>query len=297
MDNQSEDLFEVIKKALRNARKAPPFKWIFVSKPRIAVLRFSGVIADNGAMWRGAISHAKCAKLIEKAFKVPDLEAVALVINSPGGASAQASLISSQILKLSQEKEKPVYAFVEDVAASGGYWLACTADEIYTQESSIVGSIGVISAGFGFEDFIKRYDIHRRIHTVGKDKAFLDPFEPEKDGDLKRLTRIQKSIHETFKDWVKERRGAVLKGKLNAIMEGDFWTGREAADLGLTDGIGDMRSVLEEKYGDKVKFVEIQQEKKFFSSFLPMGQESRAEWIYDAMEAVENRTVWQRFGL
>ena len=171
-------------------------------KPRVSVIRLSGVIADSGP-GRGGISHHRYEKSIFYAFEEFDLQAVLLVINSPGGSPAQSSLIGDQIRRLSEEKEVPVYAFVEDVAASGGYWLACAADEIYANETSIVGSIGVISASFGFKDVIEKYGIERRVHTSGKNKSFMDPFKDEKPADVKRLKGIQWELHETFIGWVK----------------------------------------------------------------------------------------------
>ena len=182
-----------IRKAAKFLKSAPIIGGLFEKHPKVITIRFSGVIADN-SMKRGGISYAKYASLLDKAFDKHEISAVALIINSPGGAPAQTSLIANHIRRLSEEKDLPVYAFVEDVAASGGYWLACAADEIYAQSTSIVGSIGVISASFGFEDFIAKHDIHRRVHTSGKEKSFMDPFTPESKADLERLKSIQKDI-------------------------------------------------------------------------------------------------------
>lgn len=273
---------------------------MFTMKPMVSVVRMAGVIADSSQMRKAGINQQKFAKLIDKAFDVPDVKAVALVINSPGGAPTQCSLLSSQIRKLSEEKEVPVFAFVEDVAASGGYWLACCGDKIYAQNSSIVGSIGVISASFGFEDFIKRYDINRRVYTSGKDKSFLDSFMPEQTKDVTRLKKLQAAIHDDFKSWVRERRGDRLNGTDNALMEGAFWTGMDAEEKGLIDGIGEMQSTMKEEFGDDVKFIEFAPEKKWFGSMLPFAEGDaslRGDMVVEALDALETRGYWSRYGL
>jgi len=293
-------MLRMLKNILSQAQKIPYIGVLFEVKPKVAVVRMSGIIADSASVRRAGVSHDKFKDVVERAFEVMKLKAVALVINSPGGAPAQCSLISAQIRRLSEEKDVPVFAFVEDVAASGGYWLACIGEEIYAQESSIVGSVGVISAGFGLEDFIKKYDVHRRVYTSGKDKSFLDPFEAEKPKDVTRLKQLQSSIHESFKSWVKARRGDKLQGTDNELLEGAFWTALDAKDKGLIDGIGDAESVMKEKFGDDIKFVELEPEKKWFSSFLPIGGENKApkeDWILAGLNVVEDRATWSRFGL
>lgn len=263
---------------------------------KVVVLRMAGVIADSSQMRRAGINYHKFKEAIEKAFDVPRAKAVAIVINSPGGAPAQCSIISSAIQKLSNDKKIPVYTFIEDVAASGGYWLACLGDEIYAQSTSIVGSIGVISSGFGLDEFIKSHDITRRIYTSGRDKSFLDPFKPEKADDVARLKSIQADMHETFKDWVRQQRGIRLNGDDSTLMEGGFWTGRAAHELGLIDGIGDVTSVMREKFGDDIRFVDCSPEKKsWITSLLPFG-EARID-IGDVLDKAEERTIWSRFGL
>ncbi len=263
---------------------------------KVVVLRMAGVIADSSQMRRAGINYHKFKESIEKAFEVPRAKAVAIVINSPGGAPAQCSIISSAIQKLSNDKKIPVYTFIEDVAASGGYWLACLGDEIYAQSTSIVGSIGVISSGFGLDEFIKSYDITRRIYTSGRDKSFLDPFKPEKADDVARLKSLQADMHKTFKDWVRQQRGIRLNGDDSALMEGAFWTGRAALDLGLIDGIGDVTAVMREKFGEDIKFVDFSPEKKsWIASLLPFG-EARID-IGDVLDKAEERTIWSRFGL
>jgi signal peptide peptidase SppA len=278
----------------------PYVNTVFKMKPMVCVVRMAGVIADSSQMRKAGINQQKFSKIIDKAFDVPDVKAVALVINSPGGAPAQCSLISAQIRKLSEEKDVPVFAFVEDVAASGGYWLACAGDKIYAQSSSIVGSIGVISASFGFDDFIKRYDINRRVYTSGKDKSFLDTFLPEKPADVTRLKKLQESIHDDFKLWVKERRGERLNGTDAKLMEGAFWTGSDAHDFGLIDGIGGMSTIMKEEFGDDTKFIDFDAEKKGLLSFLPFMEAKASlhgDMVVEALDAVETRGFWTRYGL
>lgn len=262
-------------------------------RPKVAVVRLSGVIADS-AMRKNGLSHAHYAGLIEDAFEVKDVREVAVVINSPGGAAAQAALIAGTIRQCAHEKKVPVTAFVEDVAASGGYWLACAADKIYVQPSSIVGSIGVIAAGFGFEDFIKKHDIKRRVHTSGHSKSMLDPFLPEKKEDVERLRVLQDEIHAQFIAWVKDRRGARIKGSDSELFEGQIWTGAGAIPLGLVDAVGDVRGVYHEKYGDKVRFIEFTPEKPFWQSV--MGVKMQQSLAEETLSTLENRAEWSRFG-
>lgn len=264
---------------------------------KVAVLRFAGIIADTTVMRRAGVNWNKFREAIPAAFEVSRLRAVAIIINSPGGAPAQCSLITDQIVALSKEKKIPVYAFVEDIAASGGYWLACAGDEIYVQETSIVGSIGVISSGFGLDQFIKKHDVQRRVYTSGKDKSFLDPFKPEKEDDVQRLKAIQADMHESFKAWVKSRRAGKLAGDDSELMEGAFWTGRDAVDKGIADQIGHVVTIMKEKFGDEIKFVDCTPEKKsFLSSLLPIGGDSKLD-LGQIVEVAEERSAWNRFGL
>lgn len=264
-------------------------------RPKVAVLRLTGVIADS-PMRRQNISHAKFEKAIERAFEIYKLKALALLINSPGGAPGQSALIASHIRRLAEEKNVPVYAFVEDVAASGGYWLACAADEIYAQDVSILGSIGVISASFGFQELIARYGIERRVHAEGKDKPFLDPFVEEKPADIKRLKAIQKDIHKAFINWVKARRGEKLNGPDKDLFEGQFWTGEAALENGMIDGIENLRHFAREKYGERVKLVDFSPDRSWLSSLL--GSEMRRPALgEDLAAALEERAARARYGL
>lgn len=259
----------------------------FIAKgPVVAVIRLQGVIASGG---RGSLNDAGLATLIEKAFSRGKPAAVALSINSPGGSPVQSSLIAARIRRLSAEKGVPVHAFVEDVAASGGYWLATAADHIWADETSIVGSIGVISAGFGLDQLIERYGITRRVYTAGQSKSILDPFQPEKAEDVARIRTLQDRIHATFIDQVKSRRGARLPEGRD-LFTGDIWVGRDAQDVGLIDGIGHLVPKMKELFGDKVKFAAYQQRRPFLSRFgLSLGQA--------VMGAVEDRAAFARFGL
>ncbi|MFV0360255.1 S49 family peptidase [Tropicimonas sp.] len=217
--------------------------------PLVSVVRLSGLIASGG---RG-LSDAGTAAIIERAFSRGRPRAVALVINSPGGSPEQSSLIAARIERLAAEKDIPVTAFVEDLAASGGYWLACAARDIIVDRNSIVGSIGVISASFGLQDFIARHGVERRVHTAGRSKSFLDPFQPEKEEDVARLATLQEQIHAGFIDQVKSRRGDRLAAT-GDLFTGDVWVGSSAVEVGLADAVGHLVPVMKERYGDKVRF-------------------------------------------
>lgn len=266
------------------------------SKPPIVpVLRLSGVIGQGGGLRQG-LTLAGLAGPIEKAFSMKRAPAVALAINSPGGSPVQSALIAGRIRELAAEKKKPVYAFVEDVAASGGYWLALAADAVYADKSSIVGSIGVVSAGFGFPELIARHGVERRVYTAGSSKVILDPFKPEREEDVEKLRALQRDIHEAFKDYVRDRRSGKLTAGDDILFEGDFWTGSKALEFGLVDGIGHMLPVLREKFGEKVKLRAVTQTKGWLRRRLNFG--SALEGLAaDAIAAVEERTHWQRFGL
>ncbi len=264
--------------------------------PTVAVLRLSGVIGQMGSLRRGGLALSELAEPIEKAFKLPRLKAVALAINSPGGSPVQSSLIAGRIRALADEKEVPVYAFCEDVAASGGYWLACSADEIYADGASVVGSIGVISAGFGFTGLIEKLGVERRVYSAGDRKAQLDPFQPEDPKDIRHLKVLQKDLHAQFKGYVQERRGEKLTGAEKTLFSGDFWTGRVAVDMGLVDGIADLRGKMREIYGEKVSLRLVTQPRSWLQR--KFGMEDRADrWARDVVGVVEERALWNRYGL
>lgn len=222
------------------------------SRPFVPVIRLHGTIASGGRPG-AALNDAALAPLIDRAFSRGKPAAVALSINSPGGSPVQSSLIASRIRRLADEKGVPVHAFVEDLAASGGYWLATAADDIWIDESSIVGSIGVISASFGLHDLIGRYGVERRVHTAGRSKSFLDPFRPQTEDDVARIKALIEPMHQTFIAQVRARRGDRLVADGPDLFTGDVWLGRQAVDLGLADGIGHIVPKLRALYGDKVR--------------------------------------------
>ena len=263
--------------------------------PRVSVLRLSGVIASGGSPLRKNLNYDSLEPVIKKAFQDKKQSAVILCINSPGGSPVQSALIGKRIRQLADKNKIPIIAFCEDVAASGGYWLASCADEIYADESSIIGSIGVISAGFGFTEAISKLGIERRVYTSGESKSVLDPFKKESPKDVARLRGLQNDIHEHFIEHVKSRRGKKLNEE-EPLFTGLFWTGKKAEKLGLIDGIGAMQDVLTEKFGDDVKIKQITQKKGLFSL---AGSSSRlgAAISYELIEHLEHRHLWARFGL
>ncbi len=266
--------------------------------PRIHVLRLEGTIAAGKSMRGGNLNMEVLEPVLVKAFR-KGIAAVALQINCPGGSPVQSALISERIRALSTEFNVPVYAFCEDVAASGGYWLACAADEIYADENSIVGSIGVISMGFGFPRALGKLGIERRVHTAGEAKSTNDPFKPEKPEDVKKLKAILADMHESFKALVRERRKGKLKGEDKELFTGAYWTGNRAVELGLIDGIGHMRAIMRAKFGEKAEFRKIPLQQGWGLRRLGLGQsrEVAADFADAALEALESRSQWQRFGL
>jgi signal peptide peptidase SppA len=254
--------------------------------PRVAVVRLHGAIATGS---RGQINDETLAPAIEKAFRKGKPDAVALSINSPGGSPVQSALIAARIRRLANEKDVPVYTFVEDVAASGGYWLACAGDKIFADRSSIVGSIGVIMAGFGAQDFIAKHGIERRIYTSGENKSQLDPFKPEDPEDVARLKGISDEIHAAFIDHVKASRGTRLSAEAN-LFTGEFWTGARAVELGLADGLGHLVPKMKEIFGDKVEFSVYGPKRGFLRRF-------GATLAGDLLNVAEERGLWARFGL
>jgi serine protease SohB len=265
------------------------------------VVRLAGVIGISSPL-RPGLSIASVARPLERAFAMRRAKAVALAINSPGGSAVQAHLIYRRIRALAEEKDIPVIAVVEDVAASGGYMIACAADEIICDMSSIVGSIGVVGGSFGFDKAMTKLGIERRLYTSGERKAMLDPFLPEKPSDVERLKAIQHEIHENFIALVKARRGAkLINGHENDLFSGEFWTGNRGLALGLVDAVGDLRGALRERYGDKVRTPLIVERGLFGRRALGVSGGldalSGPNLAEDALAALEARAVWARYGL
>jgi signal peptide peptidase SppA len=258
--------------------------------PIIPVVRLQGVIAADTRP--GRLNIASVNPLLERAFKTKGSDVVAIIVNSPGGSPVQSRLISKRIRDLADEHEKKALVFVEDAAASGGYFIAVAGDEIIADPSSIVGSIGVIYAGFGFEEAIGKLGVTRRVYTAGANKSTLDPFLPEKQADIERIKTFELDIHQVFIDHVKSRRGERLKGTDDQLFTGEWWTGVRGLDLGLIDSLGDLHGVLRQRYGSKVTLLPIAAKRPLFS--LPRFGLSLAG---DAIATVEDRTHWSRFGL
>jgi signal peptide peptidase SppA len=285
--------------SVRNTLKLLPIERLRKHPPVVAVVRLEGVIAPR--RWRGALSLAGYAGVLDKAFSTSGLTAVALSINSPGGSPVQSALLYRRIRQLASEKNIPVYAFAEDVAASGGYWLALAGDELYAEEASLIGSIGVVTSSFGAHRLIERWGLERRLHTAGANKAMLDPFLPEDPADVARLTALQQDIHETFKEHVRRCRLGKIDPADDSLFSGEVMTGRMALARGLVDGIGDLRSVMRARYGDKVKLHPVAAERRrrwLLSRVRPAaGHEPVAAAVAELFERLEARALWARFGL
>ena len=256
------------------------------SDPSVAIIRLQGMIAGGS---RGTLNDRALAGVIEKAFAKGKPVAVALEVNSPGGSPVQSSLIGARIRRLAEEKKIPVIAFVEDVAASGGYWLAAAADEIYADPSSVVGSIGVISASFGAHELLARQGVERRVYTAGKSKSMLDPFRPEKPEDVARLKGLLEDIHTNFIDHVQARRGDKLDAETE-LFTGEVWLAAKAKELGLIDGVGHLKPMLQERFGEKVRFRRYGLRRPFFPR---LG----AQMVSDTLSSVEERAAYAQFGL
>jgi len=264
----------------------------------IPVIRLQGTIMAGGSQFRPGLSLATTAGLIEKAFAF-EAPAVAIAINSPGGSPVQSRLIYKRIRDLAVEKNKRVLVFVEDVAASGGYMIALAGDEIIADPSSIVGSIGVVSASFGFPELLRKIGVERRVHTAGQNKSVLDPFKPEKKEDVEQLKALQLDVHETFIDLVKARRGGKLADDPD-LFTGRFWTGRRGVELGLVDTLGDMRSFLKARYGKDAELRLIAPSRGFLGRRLAafgIGERVAAAAAGGLMDAAAERALWSRFGL
>ncbi len=261
-------------------------------KDVVAVVKLHGVITPSPSpLARGAINLGAVESALTRAFAHDRLKAVALQINSPGGAPTQSGLVAERIRQLADEKGVPVLAFAEDIAASGGYWLACAADEIYAHRTSMVGSIGVISGGFGFTGLLERFGIERRLHTAGANKSRLDPFSPEKPEDVEWLKNMHSQLHELFVEWVKERRGDRLTDSTD-LFTGDVWLGHKAVDLGLVDGLGSLREIVRKRYPDAE--ISVAEPKKPLLARLGIGAPAAASALLDA---VTTKAAWSRFGL
>ncbi len=260
--------------------------------PTVAVIRLEGVIGSGSRIGGQSLSDRETAERVERAFSKGNPVAVALSINSPGGSPTQSALIAARIRRLAAEKGLRVYAFCEDVAASGGYWLATAADEIYVDANSILGSIGVISAGFGLNEFIARYGIERRIYTAGEDKSMLDPFRPERERDIERLKDLQKVIHTNFIEQVKARRTKLSDDK--DLFTGEIFVGQQAVDAGLADGLGHLVPMMQHKYGEDVRFSQARQRRSLLARF---GGPGAGAMINDAIGTIEDRAAWSRYGL
>jgi len=265
----------------------------------VPVVRLAGIIGVSTPL-RPGLMLASVARQLERAFAVRHARAVALLINSPGGSPVQSHLIYLRIRSLAAEKKLPVIAFAEDVAASGGYMIACAADEIICDPSSIVGSIGVLGGTFGFPKLLEKLGVERRLYTSGERKGMLDPFLPEKPEEVDRLKLIQREIHDDFIALVKERRGARLTGPETDLFSGEYWTGRTAVELGLADTIGELRAVLRERFGDKVIMPVIAPERSLLGRLRPgigLDEISRDGLAADLISALEARALWARYGL
>lgn len=290
-----------------------PFERFRDPPPVVAVVPLKGVIGRLGP-WQRGLTLGSVAPQLERAFKLPSLAAVALAINSPGGAPVQAAHITRRIRELAAEHQVKVFAFAEDVAASGGYWLLTAGDEIYADESSLVGSIGVVTAGFGFPEFLKRFGIERRVYVSGAHKAALDPFQPEREEEVAHLRGIQADIHEAFRAHVRTRRQGKLNASEEELFSGRFWSGKAALALGLIDGIADLRALMRERYGPRVRLVVIADGRRWWQRRLGLGQlgleplglgqegsplraAALEDIAADLLSALDQHLHWQRYRL
>tara|TARA_B100001121_G_scaffold301553_1_gene312811 strand:+ start:288 stop:1130 length:843 start_codon:yes stop_codon:yes gene_type:complete len=265
--------------------------------PRVALVRLTGVIAAGSSPLKRGLNLESVDPVLKKAFGMRRIKAVILVINSPGGSPVQSALIGARIRQLAKKHNVPVLAFCEDVAASGGYWLATAADEIYANYASVIGSIGVISAGFGFPQALEKLGVERRVYTSGKSKSMLDPFQPEKEEDVQYLKTLQSDIHQTFVDQVKTRRGGRLDAPEDELFSGQFWTGVKARELGLVDGLGTMHDMLFDRFGDELDIVVVQPKRQFLSFSGPVGEAAGRAGADYLTAHIEERSYWQRYGL
>ena len=264
----------------------------FKKKKIVSHIKLTGIIGNVGKFRQG-IEYSGQENIIRKAFSVKKAQAVAITINSPGGSPVQSHLIYKFIREQAKKHKKKVIVFAEDVAASGGYLIACSGDEIYANSSSIIGSIGVIYSSFGFKDLIQKIGVQRRVYTAGKNKSTLDPFLEEKDEDIKRLKNIQLELHQDFIDVVEESRGAKLNKESGIeLFSGEFWSGKKAKELGLIDGIGNAEQILREKFGEKVQIKKFEKTKGWLAKKLSTSEDHADKLI----SILEERSIWQRYG-
>jgi serine protease SohB len=300
-DVTSDSLSRFLVRGREVLRPLIPKRWRGL--PIVPVVRLTGVIGFSTPL-RPGLTLAGVARALDRAFAMGKPKAVALAINSPGGSAVQSHLIYARIRQLAQEKGVPVIAFVEDVAASGGYMLACAGDEIVCDPSSIVGSIGVVGASFGLHEAMHKLGIERRVYTAGEKKVMLDPFLPEKPEDVEHLKALQREVHATFIGLVKTSRGPRLTGPENTLFSGEYWAAKTALGYGLIDRLGDLRSVLRERFGKDVLMPLVTAERGLFGRRVPgVGAAgfgsgaSGASLADDIVSAIETRAMWGRYGL
>ncbi|HYS38929.1 MAG TPA: S49 family peptidase [Pseudonocardiaceae bacterium] len=273
-------------------------------RPVVAVVKLHGVISPAASpIGRGSINLAAVESALTRAFDHDRLVAVALAVNSPGGAATQSAMVAERIRGLAAENRVPVLGFCEDVAASGGYWLACAADEIYAHATSLVGSIGVVSAGFGVAGLLERFGVERRVHTAGTRKVRLDPFRPERQEDVAWLAGLQGELHDQFVAWVRQRRGDKLTGATDDLFSGEVWTGAKAVELGLVDGLGTLRGVLDQRYPN-AHVVSVEPRRSVLARLGVGGAAARlgltgapGDQLLAVLDLLEQRATWSRFGL
>ena len=265
----------------------------FLKKKKIIPhIKLSGVIGNVGKFKQG-IDFSGQEEIISKAFSLKKAPCVAITVNSPGGSPVQSHLIYNFIKQQAKKNKKKVIVFAEDVAASGGYLIACAGDEVYANSSSIIGSIGVIYSSFGFTELIKKIGVERRVHTAGKNKSTLDPFQEEKKEDIERLKNIQLDLHKDFIEVVEKSRGSKLKRNEVELFSGEFWSGRKAKDLGLIDGVGDANQILREKFGENVVIKKFEKSKSWLSRKLSSSNDR----VDQLINLLDEKSVWQRYGL
>ena len=301
-----QNMFEHLQQLFARARAAlRPIlpRWLRGGVPIVPVVRLAGVIGFSTPLKPG-LTLASVARPLERAFKMRHARAVALLINSPGGSPVQSHLIYRRIRQLAAENTRPVIVFAEDVAASGGYMIACAGDEIFCDPSSILGSIGVVGGSFGFPKLMEKLGVERRLYVSGEHKAMLDPFLPEKAEDVERLKSLQREIHQDFIGLVKRSRGARLKGPEKTLFSGEYWSGSKAIELGLADGIGDLRTTLRTRFGDDVVSPLVAPVRGWFGRLQPGvgttnldGLPRAADFAEEVISALEARALWARYGL